>query len=323
MGRLCVQSLRGVALALIAICLLIAPACGDSGDGSGLSGTLNIDGSSTVFPITQAVVEEFGRENRNVRMAVGLSGTGGGFEKFCNGETEISNASRPISESEEALCQRNGIEYTPFEIAIDGLSVVVNNANDWVECLTMEQLHLLWKPNSPITTWSDLDPSWPDEEISFYSPGTDSGTFDYFTETVNGESGAIRTDISTSEDDNVLITGVAGDENAMGYFGYAYYVENADRMKVVAIDGGNGCVLPNEETIQGGQYVPLSRPLLIYVNNADVSGNEALAALLRFYFTDGPDLIPLIGYVAFPEEVYQAHLATLDELEGGAAATFP
>lgn len=311
-GRL--QPPRAIALLAIALCLAIVPACGNGGgDGDGPSGSLNIDGSSTVFPITQAVAEEFGRDNRDVRITVGLSGTGGGFAKFCNGETEISNASRPISESEQQACQEGGIEYTPFEVAIDGLSVVVNNRNDWVECLTMEQLALLWQPNSAITTWSDLDPSWPDEEIVFFSPGTDSGTFDYFTETVNGESGAIRTDISTSEDDNILITGVSGDENAIGYFGYAYFVENVERMKVVSIDSGAGCIKPTEETIQSGQYVPLSRPLLIYVNNEDVPGNEAMEEFLRFYFSDGAGLVPLVGYVALPADAYQGHLTAVGE----------
>ena len=206
-----------------------------------LSGDISIDGSSTVFPITEAMAEEFGNSTGgNVRITVGVSGTGGGFKKFCAGETHISDASRPIKQSEIDLCAEAGIEFIEIPVAIDGLSVMVNPANDFVECMTVEELHTVWAPEAEgvVTKWSQVRPGWPDEDIRLYAPGVDSGTFDYFTETVNGESQASRGDFLPSEDDNVLVTGISGDRGALGYFGYAYYSENADRLKLVAIDGG-------------------------------------------------------------------------------------
>ena len=301
----------------------ILTACRDSNDAGGLSGTVNIDGSSTVFPITQAVAEEFQRVHRAVRISLGLSGTGGGFEKFCRGEIDISNASRPIKEEEAETCAANGIDFTELTVAADGLSVIVNPDNDWVDCLTVEQLNQLWMPGSEIERWSDLDPSWPDEEIELYGPGTDSGTFDYFTEAINGESGASRADYTASEDDNVLVQGVQGDENALAYLGYAYYIENQEQLRAVPIDGGAGCIEPTTETIQSNTYAPLSRPLYIYVSNASlqppdvqpVSGSDATgtpvvptsvtAELIRYYLTEGTEVIPYIGYVPYDDAVYQ------------------
>lgn len=286
-------------------------------EGADLSGSINADGSSTVFPVTQGVAEEFGREHPDVQITVGFSGTGGGFEKFCSGDTQISNASRPIKDEEVAACEEAGIEFTEFRVAIDGLSVVVNPANDWVDCLTMDQLTAMFGPESTVTTWADVDPSWPDEDIGFYIPGTDSGTFDYFTETVGGESGATRTEgLVTSEDDNVLVTGIEGDQYGIGYFGYAYYSENQDRLKVLGIDSGSGCVEPNDETVQGVTYEPLSRPLFIYVNNAMLAEQPELAAFVEYYFTDGLIVVPEVGYVPYPDDVYQENLATLAEVAG-------
>ena len=222
-----------------------------------LSGEISVDGSSTVFPITEAMAEEFGNTTGgNVRITVGVSGTGGGFKKFCAGETHISDASRPIKQSEVDLCAEAGVEYIEIPVAIDGLSVIVNPNNDFVECMTVDELHTVWAPEAEgvVTKWSQIRAGWPDEDIRLYAPGVDSGTFDYFTETVNGESQASRGDFLPSEDDNVLVTGISGDQGALGYFGYAYYAENADRLKLVAIDGGDGCITPTDETINNGTY---------------------------------------------------------------------
>ncbi len=272
-----------------------------------LSGDISIDGSSTVFPITEAMAEEFGKAtDGNVRITVGVSGTGGGFKKFCAGETVISDASRPFKQSEVDLCAENGIEYIELPVAIDGLSVMVNPANDFVECLTVAELHTLWAPEAEgvVTKWSQVRPGWPDEEVRLYAPGVDSGTFDYFTETVNGESQASRGDFLPSEDDNVLVTGIAGDRNSLGYFGYAYYAENADRLKLVGIDGGEGCIIPTDETINNGSYSPLSRPLFIYVA-ADALNRPHVNAFVEFYLdTANRNFISETGYIPFPDAIY-------------------
>ena len=312
-------------IAAVVLSMLLA-ACGDEATG-GYSGEILIDGSSTVFPISQAVAEEFFLENRGMRITVGASGTGGGFEKFCRGDIDISNASRPIKQDEADLCAENGIEFTELTVAADGLSVIVNPDNDWADCLTVEQLRKLWMPDSRIERWSDLDPSWPDKEINLFGPGTDSGTFDYFTETINGESGASRADYSASEDDNTLIQGVEGDTYALAYLGYAYYSENAERLKVLAIDGGAGCVVPSPETVRDGSYAPLSRPIFIYVNNAGLTANDAadlatpgpsstLAAFVTYYLTEGVGVIPFVGYIPYDEAVYEEQLRKVREVTG-------
>lgn len=270
-----------------------------SGD---LRGEINIDGSSTVFPISQALAEEFNALAPDVRITVGTSGTGGGFEKFCAGDTQISNASRPIKDDEMQACADNGVEFTEVEIAFDGLTVAVNSENDWVDCMTVDQLNQIWKPDSTVKTWSDIDPSWPDETIDLYGPGTDSGTFDYFTDEINGEEGASRADYTASEDDNVLVQGVAGGQYALGYFGFAYYVENRDSLKALAIDGGSGCVAPDHETIASGEYTPLSRPLFIYVNNAALA-DEAVHDFVLFQLTDEAQaIVPEVGFVELDAE---------------------
>ena len=276
-----------------------------------LSGDIPIDGSSTVFPITEAVAEGFGGlTGNNVRVVVGISGTGGGFKKFCANETVISDASRPIKQKEVDLCIEAGVEYIELPVAMDGLSVVVNPANDFVDCLSVEQLNKMWSPESEgeVTHWNQVDPSWPAEEIRMYAPGVDSGTFDYFTEAINGGGGVSRGDFVASEDDNVLVQGVSGDTYSIGYFGYAYYVENKDKVKVVPIDGGNGCIAPTDDAINNGSYAPLSRPLFIYVR-ADAAQEDHVAEFVRYYLSPkGQELAASVGYIPFPQEVYDLGL---------------
>ncbi len=303
-------------LILVGVMALSLAACGGGTETEGeapdtsLTGTIAIDGSSTVFPITEAIAEEFNGTYPEVRIPIGVSGTGGGFKKFIAGETDISNASRPIKDEEAQAAAAAGIEYIEMTIAYDGLSLLVNPANDWVDSLTVEELKMMWAPDSTVKTWSDIRSEWPNEEIKFYAPGTDSGTFDYFTEEINGESGAIRPDFTASEDDNVLVQGIAGDKNAIGFFGYAYYEENQDKLKLVAIDNGSGPVTPDFDTIQDGSYSPLSRPILIYINKAALEKPEVVE-FITFYNTVGEEIIPEVGYVALPSADYQANLELL------------
>ena len=274
-----------------------------------LKGDIEIDGSSTVFPITQAVAEEFMVNYQpDVRVTVGVSGTGGGMKRFTVGETSISNASRPIKDKEAAAAKENGIEFTELTVAYDGLSVVINKDNDWVDCLTVEQLNMMWRPENPVNKWSEIDSSWPDVEFNLYGPGTDSGTFDYFTDEINGDEGVSRADYVASEDDNILVTGVAGDKNSLAYFGYAYYIENKDKIKVVKIDGGDGCIEPSLETVADGSYSPLARPIFIYANNAHVAEKPEVAAFLEYYLTEGTQYVSEVGYVPIGEANYQKEL---------------
>jgi len=293
----------------------------DPGMYAGLSGDIPIDGSSTVFPITEAVAEKFGGLTEGeVRVVVGISGTGGGFKKFCDNETVIADASRPIKQKEVDLCAAAGVDYIELPAAIDGLSVVVNPENDFVDCLSVEQLNQIWSPESEgvLTHWNQVDSSWPSEEIKMYAPGVDSGTFDYFTEAINGDGGVSRGDFVASEDDNVLVQGVSGDRYSIGYFGYAYYVENQDKVKVVPIDGGNGCITPTDDAINNGSYAPLSRPLFIYVRS-DVAQEPHIAEFVRYYLgPDGQELAASVGYIPFPQEVYDLGLS---KLNSGATGT--
>ena len=303
-------------LILVGVLALSLAACGGGTETEGeapdtsLTGTIAIDGSSTVFPITEAIAEEFNGTYPEVRIPIGVSGTGGGFKKFIAGETDISNASRPIKDEEAQAAAAAGIEYIEMTIAYDGLSVLVNPANDWVDSLTVEELKMMWAPDSTVKKWSDSRSEWPNEEIKFYAPGTDSGTFDYFTEEINGESGAIRPDFTASEDDNVLVQGIAGDKNAIGFFGYAYYEENQDKLKLVAIDNGSGPVAPDFDTIQDGSYSPLSRPIFIYINKAALEKPEVVE-FVTFYNTVAEEIIPEVGYVALPSADYLANLELL------------
>lgn len=277
--------------AAAAAAALFLGACGGDDDEGGttanLSGEIRIDGSSTVTPLISLAAEDFQAENSGVRVTVGTSGTGGGFEKFCNGETDISMASRKIKESESAACAAKGIEPLELIVANDGLSVVVNPGNDWADCLTVAQLKQVWEPGSTVKSWKDLDPAFPDEALTgnqLFGAGSDSGTFDYFTAAINGEEGSTRTDYNPSENDNDTINGVSkGSKGTMGYFGLSYLLENADKVKGVKVDGGSGCVAPSTETVQDGSYAPLGRELFIYLK-AESASRPEVKAFADFYF---------------------------------------
>ncbi|SNQ59335.1 PstS family phosphate ABC transporter substrate-binding protein [Candidatus Methanoperedens nitratireducens] len=275
-----------------------------------ISGTIKLDGSSTVFPISEAVGEEFQKLYPNVRVTVGISGTGGGFKKFCAGETDISDASRPIKGPEISLCANNSITYEEFKVAFDGLSVMVNPQNTWVDYLTVAELKKIWEPDSTVKTWRDVRPDWPNEKIILVGADTDSGTFDYFTDAIVGKEKSSRSDYTASADDNVLVQAIAGEKNALGYFGYAYYVENPGKLKLVAIDGGKGQILPSEQTINDGTYKPLSRPLFIYANKESLKRTE-VKEFVKYYLTEGKELVSQVGYVKMPDSVYEEGLSRL------------
>ncbi|HUP89051.1 MAG TPA: PstS family phosphate ABC transporter substrate-binding protein [Longimicrobiales bacterium] len=294
---------------LIVVQVLLLACSGDqkAGDGQAQAsgGAISIDGSSTVYPISEAVAEEFMAANEGkTRVTVGLSGTGGGFKRFCAGETDISDASRPIKDSEKEACVAKNIAFTEIEIGYDGLTIVVNPKNTFVQCLKVDELKKIWGTDSKINNWSQVRAGFPNESIKLYGPGTSSGTFDYFTEVINGKQGASRADYTASEDDNVLVQGVEGDANALGYFGYAYYKENAAKLKEVGVDAGSGCILPTEETIKNGSYKPLSRPLYIYVNNAGLQRPE-VKAFVEYYLSNASKLVPQVGYVALEAAKYE------------------
>jgi phosphate transport system substrate-binding protein len=272
-----------------------------------VEGTILVDGSSTVAPITMAVAEEFQKVYPQVRVPVGISGTGGGFKKFCAGETDISDASRPIKKSEAEVCAQNNVEYIELPVGFDGLAVMVNPANDFVTCLTVEELKKIWEPDAEgkITNWSQVRAGFPDRPLTLYGPGVDSGTFDYFTEAIVGKAQASRGDYLPSEDDNVLVQGIAGDPNALGYFGLAYYEENKDKLKLVAIDAGDGnCVYPTPETVANGTYKPLSRPLFIYVNRARADEKDEIDLFVKYYLEHAKTLVRDVGYIPLPDEIY-------------------
>src|SRR5687767_350259 len=302
--------------------ILAALACGGGGepaaDGTTLSGPIEIDGSSTVYPISEAVAEEFQIANPETRVAVGVSGTGGGFKRFCAGETDVSNASRPIKDEEAETCRQNGVQFTEVRVAWDGLSVVTNPANDFVQCLTVDELKRVWEPGSTVDNWSQVRNGFPDKALTLYGPGTDSGTFDYFTEAIVGEEDASRPDYTASEDDNVLVQGVQGDPGALGYFGFAYYEENADRLKLLGVDGGTGCVQPSVEAIESQTYAPLSRPLYIYVSDRGLAKPQ-VEAFVEFHLQEGAELVRSVGYIALQPDQYAEELAKVRRLAGGAA----
>lgn len=273
---------------------------------SDLTGSVVVDGSSTVFPIAEAMAEEFKKANPGVNVTVAKSGTGGGFKKFCAGETDISNASRPIKKEEIELCAKGKIEYVELPIAFDGLSVVVNPKNDWAKCLKVSELKTMWEPaaQGKVTKWNQINPSFPDKPLQLFGPGTDSGTYDYFTKEIVGEEGKSRGDYTASEDDNTLVQGVAGSENALAFFGYAYYEENKDKLKLVEIDDGKGCVAPSPETIADGSYSPLARPEFIYVKKEALSRPEVKAFVEFQLDPANKKLISEVGYVPFGDDVY-------------------
>lgn len=269
-----------------------------------LRGTVRIDGSSTVYPITAAIAEEFSNAAPRVRVTVGVSGTGGGMKRFTIGETDISNASRPIKAKEYKVAMENDVEFIEVPVAYDGLTIVVNKSNTWVDHMTVDELKSIFLEDRAAKTWADVRPGWPDRPITMYAPGTDSGTFDYFKEVVAGKTGSIRSDMSVSEDDNVLITGVTGDVNGIGFFGCAYYFENVDKLKVVPIDGGAGPVEPTPTTIEDGTYAPFSRPLFIYVNKKSLDKPE-VAAFVEYYMENAAKYAAEVGYVGLPSEIYE------------------
>lgn len=276
--------------------------------GTELSGNINIDGSSTVYPITEAVAEEFRAEQPAVKVSVALSGTGGGFKKFGRGEIDINDASRPIKPSEDSLAKSNNISYIELIVAFDGMAVVVHPQNDWCNHMTVEELKKLWEPEAQgkITRWNQIRPEWPDEEIHLFGAGVESGTYDYFTEVIVGKSHSSRGDFTASEDDNVLVQGIASDKYALGFFGLAYYEENKEKLKIVGIDDGNdangaGPVLPSIETVKNKTYVPLGRPLYIYINNTAGSRPE-VQAFITFYLDNVNLLAEEVGFIALTEE---------------------
>jgi phosphate transport system substrate-binding protein len=324
-------------LVLLALALLAlgAAGCGrdddeaDAGDTAAaadttttdeLSGDVIVDGSSTVGPLTTAAAEAYRQEQPNVNVEVGIAGTGGGFERFCAGETDISNASRPIDEEEEApVCADAGIEYADYQVATDALTVIVNPENDWVTCLTTDQLKAIWEPEAEgkIMSWNQVDPSFPDEPLTLSGPGTDSGTFDYFTDEINGEEGASRTDYNASENDNVIVQAVAGEKGALGYLGYTYYEQNADTLKAVEIDGGGGCVTPSAETAQDGSYVPLARPLFIYVSNESITTKPQVAGFVGYYLNNVVSIAETALFIPVTDDVSSENLSTLQTQEAG------
>ncbi len=279
----------------------------DAGAEDGDVAYVQVDGSSTVFPISEAMAEEFMAANPNVRVTVGVSGSGGGFKKFCAGETDISNASRPIKESEIELCQEAGIEFVEIPVAFDGISVVVNPENDWAECLTPAELGAMWEPaaEGQVSNWNQIKPEYPDQELRLYGPGTDSGTYDYFTEAVTGEEGESRGDYTASEDDNVVVQGVQADTGGLGFFGFAYYEENKDILKVVGIENKDGeCIIPSEEAIADGTYNPLARPIFFYVSKQAMAEKPAVADFAAYQIDSAnTNLISEVGYVPLPADL--------------------
>ena len=286
--------------------LLMVWSCGNSGinannGGKELKGEIIIDGSSTVAPISSAVAEKFFRENRNVNIAIGISGTGGGFKKFAVGEIDIANASRKIKEKEAKEAKKNGVEYIELQVALDGIAVVVNKENTWAQELTEEDLKKIWENGSKIMNWKEINPSWPAEPIKLYGPDQDSGTYDYFIEEILGKDGKIRKDYSPSSDDNQLVQGVEGDKGALGYFGYAYYLEQKDKLKAFSVNG----ILPSDETVKNGTYKPLSRPLYIYINKKSFTEKAQVKSFVQFYIKNAAELVKSSGYVPLDDYATQ------------------
>jgi len=300
-------------ITIVALALMVV-ACGDKKEKAGdatkekaaISGTIKVDGSSTVFPITEAVAEEFRSALPKVKVTIGVSGTGGGFKKFSRGETNLSNASRPIKDKEKAACKENNINYLELEVAYDGLAVLVNPKNNWVDSFTVEELKKIWEPaaQGKIMKWNQIRPEWPNEEIHLFGPGVASGTYDYFTEAIVGKSGSSRGDFTASEDDHVLVQGIAGDKYALGFFGLAYYAENKDKLTLIGVHNGEEVVKPSLETVKNGTYKPLSRPLFIYVNSTSVKQPEVIE-FVNFYIQNAGELSKDVGYIPLPDENYK------------------
>jgi phosphate transport system substrate-binding protein len=285
------------AAAAVALLGLLGAGCGGGGDGD----TITADGSSTVGPFVTKAAEDFGAET-GVQVTVGISGTGGGFERFCQGETDLSNASRPIDEEEEAACEEEGIEYLEFRVATDALTNVVNSANEWATCLTVDQLKAIWEPGSKVKNWNQVDQSFPDVPLSLFGAGTDSGTFDYYTDVIVGDEGASRRDYQASEDDNVTVQGVSGERGGLGYFGFSYYEDNRDTLKALEVDGGDGCVAPSVEAAQNGTYTPLSRPLFVYVKRTSFDENENLRNFIKHMLDSNQTIAEAARFVPLSQE---------------------
>ncbi|WP_433007929.1 PstS family phosphate ABC transporter substrate-binding protein [Kribbella sp. CA-294648] len=315
-------------LAVSAAALLALSACGGNNEtpaaggsnGEALSGQVVVDGSSTVEPLTAAAGELFKEAQKGVDVAVGTSGTGGGFKKFCAGETDISNASRPIKDQEKKLCADKGVKFTELQIANDALTVVVNKENNWADCLTVAQLKKIWEPGSKVKTWDQVDPKFPKEPLPLYGAGSDSGTFDYFTDEINGKEGASRTDYNPTEDDNVTVQGVSGAKGALGYFGFSYFEENAGKLKAVKIDGGKGCVEPSVAAAQDGSYTPLARPLFIYPSDKGLAKKQVLS-FVEFYLEKNQEIVEAAKFVPLTDEQKTKAKAELDKLKAQAAGS--
>jgi phosphate transport system substrate-binding protein len=300
---------RVIAPAAIALSLSLA-ACGGgneaeaTGGDAAVSGEVVADGSSTVAPLTGAAGELFKEEVSGVNVSVGTSGTGGGFEKFCLGQTDISDASRPIKDEEKAACEKGGVAFTELQVATDALTVVASKDNTFLDCLTTAELKTLWGPEAEgkVKTWNQVNAKFPNQPIELFGPGTDSGTFDYFTDEINGEEGASRSDYNASEDDNVIVQGVGGSGNALGYFGYSYFEANADKLKAVSIDSGKGCVAPSAPTAQDGTYTPLSRPLFIYVSNKSYLEKPQVKAFVDWYVSNDAPVTEAAKFIPLNDE---------------------
>ena len=320
----------GLAAAVAALALATVACGGDNGAGTtdgttqDLSGTIRVDGSSTVAPLAEAAAELFREDNPNVQITVGTSGTGGGFEKFCNAETDVSDASRPIKDEEKAKCDAKNVVFDELQVANDALTVVVNKDNDWIDCITVEQLKKIWDQGSTVKNWNQVDATFPNVPMKLFGAGTDSGTFDYFTDEINGEEGRSRTDYEATEDDNRTVTGVSGDKGGLGYFGFSYFEENADKLKALKIDGGGGCVEPSVATVQDGTYKPLARPLFIYPTAALLARPEGIA-FVQYFAEHATDIAEDAQFVPLTD-AQKAELATkIDALKskagGGVTAT--
>lgn len=325
------KTVKGLITLTMAAMLVFTAACGNTNNGGSnnqtnapsnnaatsdvkLSGEIKIDGSSTVFPITEAVAEEFNKVHKNVRVPVGVSGTGGGMKQFTAGDIPLTNASRHMKDEEAAIAKENGIEYTEVSVAYDGLSVVVSHDNDFIDHLTVEELTKIFSVEGGASKWSDIRPEWPNEPIVIFSPGADSGTFDYFKEVALKDVTMKTEGVTFSEDDNTLVTGVSGTPNGIGFFGFAYYEENQDKLRVVPIDGGNGPVEPTFESIKDGSYTPLSRELFFYVNNAEMARPE-VAEFVKYYIENAGELASEVGYVALPDERYEEMLSLVNSIK--------
>jgi len=307
------------AAALAAIAIATAACGGNNGTAgaSDLAGTIRIDGSSTVAPLSEAAAELFREENPDVQITVGTSGTGGGFEKFCSGETDVSDASRPIKDEEKAKCDAKNVVFDELQVANDALTVVVNKENDWIDCITVDQLKKIWDQGSKVNNWNQVDPSFPNVPMKLFGAGTDSGTFDYFTDEINGEEGRSRTDYEATEDDNRTVTGVSGDKGGLGYFGFSYFEENADDLKALKVDGGSGCVEPSVATVQDGTYKPLARPLFVYPTAALLARPEGIA-FVRYYADHAVEIAEDARFVPLTDAQTAELKAKIDALEAKA-----